>query len=51
MKSEFTKIRITIEEKVYLQNEAKRLGISVSSLIRMYIAINPQMQTQFQQTN
>ena len=42
MKSEFTKIRLTIQEKKYLQNEAKRLGITVSSLIRNHIAINPQ---------
>jgi len=43
MKSEFTKIRLTLHEKNYLKNEAKKLGITLSSLIRNHIAINPQL--------
>jgi len=42
MKNETAKIRLSIQEKKYLQNEAKRLGITLSSLIRNHIAINPQ---------
>lgn len=42
MKSDFTKIRLSPEEKKFLQSEAKRLGITLSSLIRNHIAINPQ---------
>ena len=42
MKTEFTKVRLTPEEKRYLTSEAKRLKISVSSLIRNYVATNPQ---------
>lgn len=41
MKSEFTKIRLTPEEKRYLMSEAKRLNTTLSSLIRNSIAINP----------
>ncbi len=42
MKNETAKIRLTPGEKKFLQNEAKRLGITLSSLIRNHIAINPQ---------
>jgi hypothetical protein len=42
MKNETAKIRLTAEEKRYLMSEAKRLGITLSSLIRNHIAINPQ---------
>lgn len=41
MKSEFIKVRLTIAEKNHLQNEAKKLGITISSLMRMHIAITP----------
>lgn len=42
MKNETAKFRLTMEEKKFLQREAKRLGITLSNLIRNHIAINPQ---------
>jgi len=36
-KDEFFKVRITREERNYLQAEANRLGITLSSLIRNFI--------------
>jgi hypothetical protein len=42
MKTEFTKVRLSPEEKKYLMEQAKRLNTSVSSLIRNYVATNPQ---------
>jgi hypothetical protein len=41
-KTEIAKIRLTKLEKQILVNEAKRLGITVSSIIRNTIIINPQ---------
>ena len=41
-KTEFTKVRLSPDEKKYLKSEAKKLGITMSSLIRNYVATNPQ---------
>jgi len=41
-RTEFTRVRLTENEKKYLQSEAKRLGITLSSLIRNQVCTNPQ---------
>ena len=40
-RTEFTRVRLTKDELKYLQAEAKRLGLTVSSLIRNHICTNP----------
>ena len=41
-RTEFTRVRLTKDELKYLQSEAKRLGITLSSLIRNQVCTNPQ---------
>jgi len=38
-RNDFTKIRLTPDEKTALKKEAERLGITISSLIRNFVVI------------